>query len=253
MMLLAPAIGGNPYTGDILQRLEPPAWSPGGSWVHPLGTDELGRDVLARVVWGGRIAVLVGAVAACVSVVVGVALGLLAASFGRWLDQLLSRLTDLLMAFPFLLFAIGMLSILGPGFWNTVAALSFKGWVEFYRLTRAAVKEQRTKDYVTAAEAIGASPWRIMIRHILLNVIQPITALGTLRIGTMVVLESSLSFLGLGIQPPTPDWGSMIFTGSEYLFDAYWISVFPGLALVLTVLLINIVGENLQLRASRQP
>ena len=248
LLILAPILMPNPDTQDILARLSPPVWLLGGHMTHLLGTDELGRDVLTRVLWGGRIALLVGSIASLMSVAVGTLLGLISGYFGGWIDQLFGRFADLLMAFPFLLFAIGLISVLGPGFWNTVLALAFKGWVEFYRLARVAVKEEMAKEYVSAAKSVGVTVPRILVRHIFVNIMAPIIALGTLRVGSLTVLESSLSFLGLGIQPPTPDWGRMIYTGSGYLFDAPWISIAPGIALAGTVFLINLVGEGIQAR-----
>lgn len=246
LLIAAPILFPHPNTGDLVERLIPPVWMARGSFRHIFGTDQLGRGIFSRTVWGGRISVLVGTVSSLMSMGIGMVLGIVSGYFRGKLDYALARFADMLMAFPFLLFAIGMISILGPGFMNSVLALSFKGWVEFYRLARSSVVEEHSKEYVEAAISIGASPFRIMASQILRNIWGPIFALWMLRIGTMIVLESSLSFLGLGIQPPTPDWGRMISTGSDYLYNGYWISVLPGIALIGTVLTLNVVGEGLR-------
>lgn len=235
----------NPTRGTLLLRFEPPAWE-GGDWKYPLGTDDQGRDLLTRIIFGTRVSLAVGLLSVAVSVIVGTALGAIAGYYRGWLDEILSRFADLLLAFPFLIFAIGVMAFLGPGFVNLIMALAFKGWVEFYRLVRGEVLAERTKEYVDGARVAGQSDWAIIASEILPNVIQSVFVLGTLRLGYMIIMEASLSFLGLGIQPPTPAWGSMVASGRDYLLTAWWVSTFPGLAILLLVVSINVFGEGLR-------
>ncbi len=226
----------------LSQRLTAPSWT----GAFPLGTDQLGRDILSRIIFGARVSILVGILTIAISVTVGVGLGVVAGYFRGPFDRLVSRFTDLLLAFPYLIFVIGAMAVMGPGFWNLIWALSFKGWVEFYRLARAEVMSEKTREYVEAARALGRSNAAIICGEILPNVVHSILVLGTLRMGNMIVLESSLSFLGLGIPPRTPAWGSMVNDGRRYMLTAWWVATLPGLALVVLVLAINLVGEALR-------
>ncbi|MDI7247088.1 MAG: ABC transporter permease [Bacillota bacterium] len=226
----------------LSERLAPPSWI--GEF--PLGTDQLGRDILSRIIYGARVSILVGVLTIAISVTVGVGLGVVAGYFRGSFDRIVSRFTDLLLAFPYLIFVIGAMAVLGPGFWNLIWALSFKGWVEFYRLARAEVMSEKTREYVEAARALGRSHAAIICSEILPNVVHSILVLGTLRMGNMIVLESSLSFLGLGIPPRIPAWGSMVNDGRRYMLTAWWVATLPGLALVGLVLAINLVGEALR-------
>lgn len=236
----------NPTRGSLLLRFTPPAWEEGGDWSYPLGTDEQGRDLVSRIIFGTRVSLAVGLLSIAASVVVGTALGAVAGYYRGWLDEVLSRFADLLMAFPFLIFAIGVMAFLGPGFANLVMALAFKGWVEFYRLVRGEVLNERTKEYVDGARVAGQTNLAIIASEILPNVIQSVFVLGTLRLGYMIIMEASLSFLGLGIQPPTPAWGSMVASGRDYLLNAWWVSTLPGIAILLLVMAINVFGEGLR-------
>lgn len=236
----------SPIRGSLLLRFNPPAWEAGGDWSFALGTDEQGRDLLTRIVFGTRVSLAVGLLSIVASVVVGTALGAVAGYYRGWVDEILSRFADLLLAFPFLIFAIGVMAFLGPGFANLVMALAFKGWVEFYRLVRGEVLGERTKEYVDGARVAGQSNLTIIASEILPNVIQSVFVLGTLRLGYMIITEASLSFLGLGIQPPTPAWGSMVASGRDYLLNAWWVSTFPGVAILILVMSINIFGEGLR-------
>jgi peptide/nickel transport system permease protein len=236
----------DPETGSLRQRLIPPAWQDSGQVDFPLGTDSQGRDLLTRIIYGARISLLVGIITVAISVSVGTALGALAGYYRGRLDTILSRFADLLMAFPFLIFAIAMMAFIGPGFSNLILALTFKGWVEFFRLVRGEMMSEKTREYVEAARALGRSNFSIILAEILPNIIQSVFVLGTLRMGFFIVTEASLSFLGLGIQPPTPAWGSMVSAGRDVMLTAWWVSTLPGIAIVLLVLSLNIFGEGLR-------
>lgn len=245
--IFAPWIAPHSATsGDLLNRFSPPAWMEGGSAPFYLGTDSQGMDLLSRIIYGARISIAVGLIATTISVVVGTSLGLIAGYFRGWFDMILSRFSDLLLAFPFLIFAIGMMAFLGPGFWNLILALTFKGWVEFFRIARGEIMGEKTKEYIEAAKAIGRSHIKIMISEALPNIVHSIMVLATLRLGYMIIMEASLSFLGLGIQPPNPAWGSMISAGRDYMLNAWWISTIPGIVLLILVLSINLFGEGLR-------
>lgn len=245
--LLAPQITTHhPEVGSLRQRLLPPAWSAQGQSAFLLGTDAQGRDLLTRIIFGARVSLRVGALTVGISVAVGALLGALAGYYRGWIDTVLSRFADLLMAFPFLIFAIGVMAFMGPGFVNLILALTFKGWVEFYRLVRGDMLSEKTKEYVEAARALGRSHLAIIGAEILPNILQSILVLATLRMGFFIVTEASLSFLGLGIQPPTPAWGSMVAEGRDVMLTAWWVSTLPGLAILLLVLALNLFGEGLR-------
>jgi ABC-type dipeptide/oligopeptide/nickel transport system permease subunit len=236
----------DPTLGNLRVRLLPPAWQANGDPSYLLGTDDQGRDLLSRIIFGARVSLLVGLLSVGISVGVGTGLGSLAGYYRGSLDQAVSRFADLLLAFPFLIFAIGMMAFLGPGFWNLILALTFKGWVEFFRLVRGEMFAEKPKEYVEAAKVVGQSHLVIIGSEILPNIIQSVFVLGTLRMGFMIIMEASLSFLGLGIQPPTPAWGSMVASGRDYLLTAWWVSTLPGIAILILVLSINLFGEALR-------
>ncbi|MGQ9594897.1 MAG: ABC transporter permease [Anaerolineae bacterium] len=236
----------NPLLGDLGLRLLPPVWEKGGDPRFLLGTDLQGRDLLSRIIYGARISLLVGIVTVTISATVGVILGTVTGYYRGWLDDVISRLADLLMAFPLLIFAIGVMAMMGPGFRNLILALTFKSWVEFFRLVRGEMLSEKTKEYVEAAKAVGQSDFAIIASEILPNIFHSVMVLATLRLGEMIIAEASLSFLGLGIQPPTPAWGSMVSDGRSYLTTAWWVSTLPGLAILFLVLSINLFGEGLR-------
>lgn len=241
--IFAPYI--TPFAPDEINlnaRLIPPSLT--GRYL--MGTDHLGRDVFTRIIYGARVSILVGVITVAISTVVGGTLGMIAGYYGGVFDMALSRFTEVLLAFPYLIFAIGTMAMLGPGFWNLIWALSFKGWVEFFRLARAGVLSEKTREYVEAARVLGRSNFSIMVSEILPNMINPLIVVGTLRMGTMIVMEASLSFLGIGIPPGVPAWGSMIQDGYRFVLNAWWLSVLPGLFLVILVLAINLLGEALR-------
>lgn len=236
----------DPMRGNLRLRLDPPGWVEGGNWEYPLGTDAQGRDLLTRIIYGSRISLLVGLLSVGASVLVGVFLGALAGYYRGWFDTVVSRFADLLLAFPFLIFAIGMMAFLGPGFTNLILALTFKGWVEFYRLVRGEMLSEKTQEYVEAARVAGLSHPAIILKEILPNIIQSVFVLGTLRMGHMIIMEASLSFLGLGIPPSIPAWGSMVAAGRDYMLVAWWVASLPGIAILVLVLAINVFGEGLR-------
>lgn len=236
----------DPTRGNLRLRFNPPAWNAGGSWEYPLGTDAQGRDLLTRIVYGARVSLLVGLLSVSISVLIGGTLGALAGYYRGRLDAVISRLADLLLAFPFLIFAIGVMAFMGPGFTNLILALTFKGWVEFFRVVRGEMLAEKTEEYVEAARVSGLGNLAIIGREILPNIVQSVFVLGTLRMGDMIIMEASLSFLGLGIPPHIPAWGSMVAAGRDYMLVSWWVSTFPGIALLILVLSINIFGEGLR-------
>ena len=225
---------------ELARRLEPPTFS------HPFGLDELGRDILARLLAGARIYLLVGLAVVSVSSTVGTLLGSVAGYFGGLVDDVISRLVDVLMAFPGILLAIALVAVLGPSLTNVVIALSVIGWVGYARLVRGQALRARELDFVQAARALGAGPARIVVRHILPTALPAVVVQATLGMAGAIIAEASLSFLGLGVQPPTPSWGTMLDAGRSHLFDAPHLTIFPGLAIALLVLGFNFVGDGLR-------
>jgi len=245
--IFAPLIAPHdPLKANILKRLDPPFWMKGGDFTYFLGNDEVGRDILSRIIFGARASLLVGIITVAISSAVGTILGALAGYYRGYFDAILSRVADLLLSFPYLIFAIFVMAIIGPGFFNLILALTFKSWVEFFRLSRGEVISEKTKEYVEAAQALGEGNKSVIFREILPNIIHSTLVLSTLRLGYLIILEASLSFLGLGIQPPTPVWGSMINFGRGYMMTAWWVSTIPGIALLILVLSINLLGEGLR-------
>ncbi|MEE1665299.1 ABC transporter permease [Streptomyces sp. WAC07094] len=245
--LFAPLIAPyDPNTQDLLLRLRPPAWQDGGSGAHPLGTDQLGRDMLSRVIYGARVSLLVGAGAALLAGAIGTVVGLVSGYFGGWADRVLMRLADIQLAFPALLLALAIVGFLGSGLWYVILVLGFTGWVSYARVVRSEVMSLRSRDFITEARAIGVTDATIMRRHLLPNVMAPLATIATLHVAAAVVAEASLSYLGLGVPKETVTWGSMLADGQLYLGTSWWVAVFPGIALMLTSLAINITGDALR-------
>jgi len=249
--------------GPLLLPLDPvvqelPLRLAGPSWSHPFGLDELGRDILARLLVGARVSLLVGGVVVSVSVLAGTALGSIAGYAGGVVDDAISRVMDVLLAFPGLLLAIALVAALGPSLGHVVLALSLIGWVGYARVVRGHVLRAREWDFVQAARALGASTPRILLRHVLPSALPGITVQATLGMGAAILSEASLSFLGLGVQPPAPSWGTMLNNGRVHLLDAPHLTIFPGLAIALLVLGFNFLGDGLRDRidpyvTQRQP
>ena len=210
------------------------------------GTDEIGRDVLSRVIWGARASLMAGLVSVCISMAMGVPIGLLAGYMGGWVDGLISRFTDAMLAVPFLILAIALAAFLGPSLTNAMVAIGVSAMPVFIRLTRAQVLSVKVEDYVEAARAVGNPHWRIALRHILPNTLPPLIVQATLTIATAIIAEASLSFLGLGQQPPAPSLGSMLNTAKDYVDNAPWMAIWPGLSIFLLVLSFNLLGDGLR-------
>lgn len=245
--LAAPLIAPHdPAEADLFRRLQPPAWAEGGEWDFLLGCDGLGRDILSRLIYGARVSLLVAGLVIAIAAAIGTMAGLAAGYLRGWTDTLISRLVDTLLGFPYLVFAIGLMAMMGPGLHNIVLALVYKEWVFTCRVVRGETLAAREQDYVEAARAIGCRPARIMLREILPNVLSPVLVVATFRMAYVIIMEASLSFLGLGVQPPTPSWGSMVADGRDFLVDAWWVSTVPGLAILALVLSINLASQGLR-------
>jgi ABC-type dipeptide/oligopeptide/nickel transport system permease subunit len=235
----------DPATQALSDRLLPPVFD-GGTWKYPLGTDELGRDLLSRIVYGARVSIVVGLLAVLVRMVAGVAIGLVAGYFGGPLRTAVLRLGDVQMALPSLILALGIIAAIGPGFTNVVVVLGITGWILYTRLVVSQVLLIRNLDYVNGARLLGASHARILWKHVLPNVLPSVIVYASLDVGMMMYMEASLSFIGLGVQPPTPSWGSMTSAGQALLASHWWISTSPGAALLITLVLVNVVGEQIR-------
>lgn len=237
---LGPWFAADPNAQHLALRLEGPSFD------HPLGLDELGRDVLARLLNGGRISLLVGVAVVSASAFAGTAIGAVSGYLGGWVDEITGRIMDVLLAFPGILLAIAMVAVLGPNLTNVVLALSSIGWVGYARLVRGQVLKVREFEYVQAARAMGATTPRILLRHVIPATLSPVTVQATLGMAGAIVAEASLSFLGLGAQPPTPSWGTMLDAGRSHLFDAPHLTLFPGVAIALLVVGFNLAGDALR-------
>jgi peptide/nickel transport system permease protein len=240
--ILAPVLAPrDPIETNLSQRLAP-IGAPG----YPLGADDLGRDILSRLIWGGRISLLVGFSAVMVAMTLGIIIGLLSGYFGRWVDSVFMRLIDILMAFPAILLAITIVASLGPGLRNAMLAVAVVGIPYYARIVRGSVLSLREQEFVQAARVIGAPDVRIIFRHVLPNTMAPLIVAATLDVGWMIMAAAGLSFLGLGAQPPTAEWGVMLSTGRQFIRNAPHLSILPGLAIFLVVLALNFLGDGLR-------
>ena len=236
----------DPLEQDINHRLKEPGWQTAEGRVHALGTDQLGRDILARVIFGSRIALVVGLSAVLISGVLGMAVGLVSGYFGGRVDDFFMRLADIQLAFPFILLAIAVIGVLGPSLRNIIIVIGVSSWVVYARVVRGEVLSIREREFVQAAIALGSRDGRVLVRHVLPNAFTPWLVVATLDMARVIVIESALSFLGLGVQPPTPTWGGMLADGRVYLSTAWWLATFPGLAILVMVLGINLFGDGLR-------
>lgn len=241
--LLAPYDPTEQFRDHILQ---PPAWQEGGSWAFPLGTDPLGRDMLSRLIMGSRYSFFVGIVVVCVAVSGGVMIGLLSGFAPKWVDTLIMRVMDIVLAFPSLLLALVLVAILGPSLTNAMIAIAIVFQPHYVRLTRASVLAERQKDYVTSARVAGAGQSRLMFITVLPNCLAPIIVQAALSFSTAILDAAALGFLGMGAQPPTPEWGTMLAEAREFILRAWWVVTFPGLVILVTVLAINLMGDGLR-------
>src|SRR4030043_1585896 len=230
----------DPGRTEVSMKLKPP------SLLHYLGTDQLGRDVFSRMLYGSRISLSVGFVAVTISIFIGILIGAIAGYYGRWVDSLLMRFVDIMICFPtfFLILTVG--AILGPRFYNVMIVIGITSWMGTSRFVRAEFLSLRERDFVQAAKALGVRDHRIIFRHILPNALAPVFVSATLDVATAILVEAGLSFLGFGAQPPAPSWGNILTEGRTYIFDAWWLTIFPGLAILITVLSFNLLGEGLR-------
>jgi peptide/nickel transport system permease protein len=252
MIVIVAALGASwiarydPTEQDITNRLRAPGSQDAAGRAHLLGTDHLGRDILARMIFGARPALMVGFAAVAISGVLGMMVGLLSGYFGGLIDDVFMRLADVQLAFPFILLAIAVIGVLGPSLPVIIVVIGVSSWVVYARVVRGAVLSLREREFVQAALALGSRDGRVLLRHILPNAFTPWLVVATLDMARVIVIESALSFLGLGVQPPTPTWGGMLADGRVYISTAWWLATFPGLAILVTVLGINLFGDGLR-------
>ena len=245
--IVAPLVAPHdPNAQDLSRKLEPPFWMKGGGVEHLLGTDQLGRDILSRILWGSRVSLSVGIFSVAVASGIGVPVGLLTGYFGGRLDTVIMRIADVQLAFPGILLAIAIIAVVGPSLRNLIVVLGITGWVTLARVVRVQTMALRELEFVQAARAVGLPDFRIMLRHILPNVFSSVLVIGTVQVGGFIVSEAGLSFLGLGVPLSTPTWGGMLNDAQLYLMSASWFAMLPGTAIMLTVLSINLVGDVLR-------
>jgi peptide/nickel transport system permease protein len=244
--ILAPFLAPfDPFDQQLDARLAPPLWA-GGSAGHPFGTDQLGRDVLSRLMYGARISLAIGVMAVLVSGAIGVAAGVVAGFYGGWTDEAIMRLADLRLALPFILLVISVIAVFGPSFTNLIVILGLTGWVPYAKVVRAETLSIREREFMVAARAIGVGDTRRMFRHVVPNTLASAIVIGSLELANVIVIEASLSFLGLGVQPPTPSWGNMLGESRDYLMSNFWLATLPGIAISITAISVNLVGDWLR-------
>jgi peptide/nickel transport system permease protein len=245
--VLAPVISPHdPIFQDVEKRLMPPVGQKGADPDYLLGTDHLGRDIVSRLIYGARISIVVSVSAVALSALLGTLIGLLSGFYGGKVDNIFMRIADVQLAFPFILLAIAIIAVLGPDLQNIIITMAITGWVIYARVVRAEVLSLREKEFITSVKALGGSNARIIFKHLFPNVVPPIIVIVTLEMARMIIMEAALSFLGLGIQPPTPTWGGMLADGRVYLITSWWLATFPGLVIMLVVLGINLLGNWLR-------
>ena len=247
--VFAPWLAPHDYRDQQLPKvLLPPFWQPRADPSYPLGTDHLGRDILSRILWGARTSLLVGVGGVLIAGTLGIVLGLVAGYFGRGVDDGIMRLVDVQLSFPPIFLVIAIMAVIGQSLLNVVVVLGLVTWVQYARVVRGVTLSVKEKDYVEGARASGAGHTRILARHILPNILPAVVVIATVNVSTLILAEAALSFLGLGVQPPTPAWGTMLAEGREVFRIAWWTAVFPGLAILITVLGINLLGDGLDAR-----
>jgi ABC-type dipeptide/oligopeptide/nickel transport system permease subunit len=245
--IFAPVISPHdPLQVNIRHRLAPPAWMEGGALQHPLGTDQVGRDLLSRMIYGGRASLVISVISVLLAASIGVPLGLSAGYFGGRLDWTIMTIINVVLTFPFVLLALAVIAVLGPSVVNMIIVLGVAGWPIYARVIRAETLALRDREFVIASRALGTSHLRIVFRQIFPNLVSAIVVIATLQVAQVIVLESFLSFLGLGIKPPTPAWGNMLGEGRLYMLNSWWIATFPGLAIFVATLAINLMGNALR-------
>jgi peptide/nickel transport system permease protein len=230
----------DPIAQNLEERLAPP------NRKHIMGTDQLGRDIMSRVIWGSRISLFIAVVVVSVSLLIGLLFGTISGYFGGWIDEIIMRLTDMFMAFPRLILALAVAAALGPGIFNTMMAIAFVSWPLYARLARAIALQIKNETYIEAARAIGASTTRIIFRHLVPMALPPVLIQATLDMGGTILTAAGLGFLGLGVQPPAPEWGTMVSDGRRFITEQWWVSTFPGLAILVATLGFNLVGDGLR-------
>lgn len=244
--LFAPLVAPHdPNAQTLALRLKPPAWMTGGSWAHPLGTDQLGRDLLSRIVVGSRVSLMVGFTTVLVGTLLGGTIGVLAGYFEGAFDRLVMRLADIQLSFPYILLTLAVIAVLGPGLFTVVGVLGIASWPAYARIARGATMSVRRRDYIASAVALGSATPNILLRHVTPNIAGALVIVATLQVSQMMMAEAALSFLGAGVPITTPTWGGMLNEGQRYIFGAWWLTIFPGLALTSVVMAFNFLGDGL--------